>query len=103
MYYTFNKSFKKEQIVFKNIPYKSNDEFEKELFNLKNDTHNINPIFNEYKNKHVDPLFQIMPIYKEEFFNKKDYGDIDFYNWLHKQKKTVISCISRNSKRAKNG
>jgi len=94
MYYTFNKSFKKEQIIFKNIHYKTNEEFEKELFDLKNDTHTINPILNEYKNTRSESLFQNMPNYKEELFNKKEYGDIDFYNWLHKQKDPCLAVLA---------
>ena len=93
MYYTI-KPFKKEQIIFKNIPYKSNEEFERELFDLKNESHAINPILNEYKNIPVDALFQIKPNYKEELFNKKEYGDIEFYNWLHKQKDPLLAVLA---------
>ena len=77
MYYTPIK-YKKEQILFKNTSYKSNEEFEKEfIFNTQN------PIV-EYKR----------PEYTEEKINKKEYGDIDFYNWLHKQKDPYLAVFA---------
>ena len=95
MYYTINKPlrYKKEQILFKSIPYKSNEEFEKELFKLKNDNHIINPLFDEYKNIKRDPLLKLKPTYTEDHYNK-DYGDIDFYNWLHKQKDPSLAVFA---------
>ena len=96
MYYTPNKpiQYKKEQIIFKSAPYKSNEEFEKELFILNNDTHIVNPILDEYKNKKFEPLLQIKTTYTEEAFNKKEYGDIDFYNWLYKQKNPFLAVFA---------
>ena len=96
MYYTPNKpiQYKKEQIIFKSAPYKSNEEFEKELFILNNDTHIVNPILDEYENKRFEPLLQIKTTYTEEAFNKKEYGDIDFYNWLYKQKNPFLAVFA---------
>jgi hypothetical protein len=96
MYYTPNRliQYKKEKILFKNAPYKSNEEFEKELFILNNDTHIVNPILDEYKNKRIEPLLQIKTKYTEEAFNKKEYGDIDFYNWLYKQKDPFLAVFA---------
>jgi len=96
MYYTPNRpiQYKKEQIIFKSAPYKSNEEFEKELFILYNDTHIINPILHEYKNKRREQLLQIRPTFTEDFFNKKEYGDIEFYNWLHKQKDPSLAVFA---------
>jgi hypothetical protein len=96
MYYTFNRpiQYKKEHIVFKSVPYKSNEEFEKELFQLKNDNHIINPVLYEYKNIRSDTLLQLKPKYTEELFNKKEYGDIDFYNWLRKQKDPSLAVLA---------
>jgi hypothetical protein len=93
MYYTPIK-YKKEQIIFKSSPYKSNEEFEKEIFILNNDKHIINPILDEYKNKRIEPLLQIKTKYTEEKLNKKDYGDINFYNWLHKQKDPSLAIFA---------
>jgi hypothetical protein len=33
-------------------------------------------------------------LYKEDFFDKKEYGELDFYNWLKKQKDTTIAVLA---------
>jgi hypothetical protein len=96
MDYTINTPFqyKKEQIKFKSIAYKSNEEFEKEILELKNEKHMINPILKEYTSIYIEPLFQKKHMYKEETFNKKEYGELDFYNWLKKQKDPSIAVLA---------
>lgn len=86
--------YKKEQINFKGLTYKSNEDFEKELFHLKNEGHDIKPVIKEYKFVYASPLHQIKHMYKEESFNQKEYGDIDFYNWLKKQKHPSIAVLA---------
>ena len=96
MYYTLNRpiKYKNEQMIFKSTPYKSNEEFEKELFNLKNDTHINNPVLKEYTQLWVEPLYNIKNMYKEESFDKMEYGEIDFYNWLKKQKDPAVAVLA---------
>jgi hypothetical protein len=95
MYYTLKPPiYKKEQIKFKSTPYKSNEEFEKELFKLKDASHTTNPVLKEYTHLYVEPLYQSNQVYKEESFNKKEYGEIEFYNWLKKQKDPFIAVLA---------
>lgn len=96
MHYTLIRpiKYKREQIIFKSTPYKSNEEFEKELFHLKNDTHINNPILKEYRPFYSDPLYQIKHMYTEESFDKKEYGEIDFYDWLKKQKDPAVAVLA---------
>jgi len=92
--YNTNQIYKKEQIRFKGTSYKSNEDFEKELFYLKNEKHMNNPLLSEYTPRYIEPLYQIKNIYKEELFDKKEYGEIDFYNWLKKQKGPFIAVLA---------
>ena len=94
MDYTLNTQYKKEHIRFKNNSYKSNEDFEKELFSLKNEKHINNPIITEYTSLYIEPLYKIKHLYKEEFFDKKEYGELDFYNWLKKQKGKSIAILA---------
>jgi hypothetical protein len=88
------KSYKKEQIKFKNDSYKSNEDFEKELFSLKNEKYINNQFLSEYRPLYIEPLYKIKHLYKEDFFDKKEYGELDFYNWLKKQKDTTIAVLA---------
>ena len=94
MDYTLNTQYKKEHIRFKGTSYKSNEDFEKELFNLKNEKHINNRILSEYTPLYIEPLYRIENKYKEDFFEKKEYGEIDFYNWLKKQKDPFIAVLA---------
>jgi len=86
--------YKKEQIKFKGATYKSNEDFEKQLFHLKNEKHINNPLLSEYTPLYIEPLYQIKHVYKEESFDKREYGEIDFYNWLKKQKGNSIAILA---------
>ena len=94
MDYTLNTQYKKEDIRFKSKPYKSNEEFEKDLFHLKNEKHMINPLLSEYRPLYIEPLYKLQNRYKEESFDKKEYGEIEFYNWLKKQKDPFIAVLA---------
>ena len=86
--------YKKEQITFKGATYKSNEDFEKQLFHLKNEKHINNPLLSEYTPFYNEPVYRIKHIYKEESFDKKEYGELDFYNWLKTQKGPFIAILA---------
>ena len=91
MDYRLNTQYKKEQIRFKGTSYKSNEDFEKDLFHLKNEKHRINPLLSEYTPLY---LYQLQNMYKEETFDKKEYGELEFYNWLKKQKDPFVAVLA---------
>jgi hypothetical protein len=72
--------------------YTSNAEFEKELFKLQSSTY-INPTIaiSEYTISVTDPLFKQIIKYDEDEYNTNHYGDIEFLNWIKKQKDPSIA------------
>jgi len=93
-----NKSFNKhthfinDKFVLKDLHHcKSNSEFEKELFELKNITYKIYPKISEYTIQVSDPLFEKIISYDEDEYNVTHYGDIEFLNWLKKQNDPSIA------------
>jgi hypothetical protein len=73
--------------------YTSNAEFEKELFKLKSSTYNPNPkiSISEYTICVTDPQFKQIIKYDEDEYNTNHYGDIEFLNWLKKQKDPSVA------------
>jgi hypothetical protein len=93
-----NKSFNKhtqfthDKFILKDTHHsRSNAEFESELFKLQNITYNIQPRISEYTLHVTDPLFEQIIKYDEDSYNIKNYGDIEFLNWLKEQKDPSIA------------
>ena len=93
-----NKSFNKpaqfinDKFILKDRQYyKSNKEFEKDMFKLQNNTYNVYPEIFEYTLHVSDPLFKQRIIYDEDEYNIEQYGDIEFLNWLKLQKDPSIA------------
>lgn len=87
-----NKSFNKhtplihDKFILKDAQRcNSNVEFEKEIFQLQNNTYNSIPKIYEYTIHVSDPLFQQIIKYDEDEYSISNYGDIEILNWLKKQ------------------
>jgi hypothetical protein len=76
-----------ENIKLKDYQYKSNTDFEQELYNIKEETLYVKPIILEYKIEFASSMHNpIQQFYAEEKYKQKQYGDIEFYEWLYAQK-----------------
>ena len=78
---------KSEKFNLKKLCYKSNDQFEKELFKIGHKEHirQINPVIYEHVITYVSNPFIKQNNYVEENYTIKQYGDIEFINWLKTQ------------------
>lgn len=81
------KKYKNDKIDYKGYTYKSNDEFEKDLYIIKEETAYIpeNPNILEYKIQYISEPHTESKVYEEEKQQVKSYGDLEFYEWLNKQ------------------
>lgn len=77
---------KSDKLNYKCDTYKSNDEYEQDLYNIKEEAVFIpmNPIL-EHKIEFVSMPHIEYTVYTEEKQETKHYGDIEFYEWLKKQ------------------
>jgi len=80
--YNQKRKFDKEAIVWKNGEYKPNEEFEKEVFSLKNEDFKQIYEIMEYKIQYIAPELKKTTQYQEEEYQTRDYGDIELYQWL---------------------
>ena len=83
MYYNDKQhKYDEEEIVWKNGEYKPNEEFEKEVFSLKNEDFKQIYEIMEYKIQYVAPELKKMTQFQEEEYQNREYGEIDLYQWL---------------------
>jgi len=76
---------KKDKLNYKGYAFKSNNDFEQDVFNIKEESLKIvNPIL-EYRIEFISNPHIEKKIYEEEHHHNKNYGDIEFYEWLSKQ------------------
>jgi len=77
---------KKDKLNYKCHTYKSNEEYEQDLYNIKEETVIIpkNPLL-EHRIEFLSIPHVEYNLYKEEKQETKHYGDIEFYEWLKKQ------------------
>lgn len=76
---------KNDKLNYKGYAYKSNNDFENDIFNIKEESLKIvNPIL-EYKIEFISNPHIEKKLYEEEQHYNKNYGDLDFYEWLSKQ------------------
>jgi len=77
-------NYKVDRIVLKDYKYKTNKEFEDELFKINEEELIMNPIILEHKIQYVSSIHNpIKLVYNEERVKYRQYGDIEFYNWLY--------------------
>ena len=82
-----DKKYKNDKLNYQCYTYKSNDEYENELFNIKEESlHQENPIL-EYR-------IECSIKYEEEKQEIKNYGDIDFFDWLSKQRDPKVAIFA---------
>ena len=62
--------------------FKSNEDYEAELFKLKDETHTPSVEIIEYKIQYISPEINIRSKYSEEERIPREYGDTEFYHWL---------------------
>jgi hypothetical protein len=81
-----NKGYKSDKLDYQCYTYKSNDEFESDLFKIKEEAFiaTKNP-FLEYRIEFLSKPHIDKKMYEEEHQTTKNYGDINFYDWLSKQ------------------
>jgi len=77
-----NKKYKEDNLMWDNREYKANEDFEKELFLLKDEDFKKDYEIIEYKIQYISPVFKLQPKYQEEEYFSREYGDIEFYKWL---------------------
>jgi hypothetical protein len=81
-----NTKLKTEKFNLKQLCYKSNDQFEKELFLIKQEEHRqINPIIYENVIHYISNPYKTKNMYEEDSYTVKQYGDIEFISWLKTQ------------------
>jgi hypothetical protein len=78
--------YKSDKLDYQCYTYKSNDQFESDLFNIKEEAFvaTKNP-FLEYRIEFLSKPHIEKKMYQEEQHTTKNYGDIEFYEWLSKQ------------------
>jgi len=77
-----NKTYTEDNITWDNREYKPNEEFEKELFLLKDEDYKQPVEIMEYKIQYISPvLIQNLKYHEDEYFSR-EYGDIELYKWL---------------------
>lgn len=81
-----NTKLQTEKFNLKQLCYKSNDQFEKELFLIKQEEHTkTNPIIYEHVIHYISNPYTSKNMYEEDSYAVKQYGDIEFINWLKTQ------------------
>ena len=84
-----------EKIKLKDYQYKSNADFEQELYNIKDETLYVKPLILEYKIEFASSMHNpIRQSYAEEKFKQRQYGDIEFYEWLYSQKDETLAVFA---------
>ena len=87
--------YKTERIILKDYKYKTNDEFEKEIFKIHEENIHIKPIILEHKIEYVSLMHSpTKNVYDEEQIKYKQYGDIKFYNWLYLQNDPNLAVLA---------
>jgi hypothetical protein len=84
-----------DKIVLKDYKYKSNNDFENELFKINEEELVINPVILEHKIQYVSSIHNpIKLVYNEDRVKYRQYGDIEFYNWLYLQTDPTIGVLA---------
>jgi len=87
--------YSSEHIKLKDYQYKSNADFEQELYNIKDETLYVKPLILEYKIEFASSMHNpIKQVFKEETYKQRQYGDIEFYEWLYGQKDETIAVFA---------
>ena len=90
-----NTKLKTEKFNLKQLCYKSNDQFEKELFLIKQEEHTkINPIIYEHVIHYISNPYKTKNMYEEESYSVKQYGDIEFISWLKTQHDPKLAILA---------
>lgn len=88
-------NYSTEKLKLKDYQYKSNTDFEQELYNIKEETLYVKPIILEYKIEFASSMHQpTKQVYAEEKFKQRQYGDIEFYEWLYSQKDEKLAVFA---------
>ena len=78
--------YKSDKLDYQCYTYKSNDDFESDLFKIRDET--LVPTkspFLEYRIEFLSKPHIDKKMYEEDHQTTKNYGDIEFYEWLSKQ------------------
>ena len=99
MYYTdkehtYNTIFTIDKLNWKDREFKSNQDFENDLFKMEEEIHDIPQQIMEYKIQYIGREIQIPKQYQEEEFMQRDYGDTEFYKWLKTQHDVSIAILA---------
>jgi hypothetical protein len=77
-----NKKYKEDNLIWDNREYKANEDFEKEIFLLKEEDFKKEYEIMEYKIQYISPVLIQQPKYQEEEYFSRDFGDTHLYKWL---------------------
>ena len=79
-----NKKYTEDNRVWDSREYKANEEFEKEIFLLKDEDYKKEYEIIEYKIQYIAPEIKQNHHYEEEEYFSREFGDIELYKWLNK-------------------
>jgi hypothetical protein len=80
--HTRNKKYKEDNLIWDNREYKANEDFEKEIFLLKEEDFKKDYEIMEYKIQYIAPVLLQQPKYQEEEYFSRELGDTHLYKWL---------------------